>query len=60
MANQGEIKYNFKFKAWKSPATVLWEEAWTGTKTKEEATAIFIPQMVELLRVMYEMEKPRR
>ncbi|KKM69111.1 hypothetical protein LCGC14_1454070, partial [marine sediment metagenome] len=31
-----KLQYYLKFKTWKSPATILWEEAWTGTKTKEE------------------------
>ncbi len=55
MVNQkGELKYNFKFKVWKSPVDSLWEEAWAKAKTKEEFNAIFIPQMTTLVRGMYE------
>ena len=54
MANQGEIKYNLKFKAWISPASTLWEEALAETSTKEEFDVVFRAKMKELLKVMYE------
>ena len=52
--HEGELQYNLKFKAWRHPISILFEETWAKVDSKEEFNAIFIPEVMKLLRAMYD------